>query len=215
MRQRVVELREGVHLDLDLHQVPDALPDAADGLRDPPGQGHVVVLDEDGVVQAVAVGAAAAHAHGVLLEGAQARRRLARAGDPGLEAFEARHHVAGRGGDPADVAEEVESGALGGQERTRRGGHAREGVAFRDVAPVAEAHVDPALRIEQPERVERGLETGHAAGRARHHRRLPGEVGRRDRVRRDVAGATEVLEQGAADDVLVEQGQERRRLVHA
>ena len=83
------------------------------------------------------------------------------------------------------------------------------------VAAVAEAHVDPALRVEQPEGVERRLEAGHAAGRPRHHRGPAGEVGRGDRVGRDVAGAPEVLEQGPADDVLVEQGQKRRRLAHA
>ena len=92
---------------------------------------------------------------------------------------------------------------------------ARDGVALRGVAPVAQAHVDPALRVEQPEGVERRLEAGHAAGRSRHHRRPAGEVGRDDRVGRDVAGAPEVLEQGPADDVLVEQGQKRRRLAHA
>ena len=92
---------------------------------------------------------------------------------------------------------------------------ARDHVAPRGVAPVAQAHVDPALRVEQAEGVERGLQAGDAAGRARHHRGLAGEAGRRDRVGGDVAGATEVLEQGAADDVLVEQGQERRRLAHA
>ena len=81
--------------------------------------------------------------------------------------------------------------------------------------PVAQAHVDPALRVEQAEGGEGRLEAGHSAGRSRHHRRPTGEVGRHDRVRRDVAGAAEVLEQGPADDVLVEQGQKGRRLAHA
>ena len=102
-----------------------------------------------------------------------------------------------------------------GQERPRRGGDARDGVALRGVAAVAQTHVDPALRVEQPEGVERRLEAGHSAGRPRHHRRPPGEAGRGDRVGGDVAGAPEVLEQGPADDVLVEQGQKRRRLAHA
>ena len=59
------------------------------------------------------------------------------------------------------------------------------------------------------------VEAGDAAGGARHDHAAAGEAGRGDRVGRDVAGAAEVLEQRPANDVLVEQGQERRRLAHA
>ena len=109
---------------------PTLCAHAPHGLGDAAGERHVVVLDQHGVVEAVAVVAAAAHAHGVLLERAQAGRRLARAATTRVvEALEARHDVAGRGGDPAQVAEQVERGALAGEQRPRRARHARDHVA--------------------------------------------------------------------------------------
>ena len=47
-------------------------------LRDAAGEADVVVLDQDAVVQAAAMIDAAAGTHGVLLQRAQRRRRLAR-----------------------------------------------------------------------------------------------------------------------------------------
>ena len=52
-----------------------------DRLGDAAGQADVVVLDQDAVVERRAVVGAAAGAHGVLLERAQRRRRLARVED--------------------------------------------------------------------------------------------------------------------------------------
>ena len=54
--------------------------------RDTAGNRDVVVLDQDGIVEAEAMVDAAAAAHGVFLERAQARRRLARVADARLGA---------------------------------------------------------------------------------------------------------------------------------
>ena len=56
---------------------------ALDGRANSAGDGDVVVLDQDGVVEAEAVIGAATGAHGVFFDSAQAGRRLARADDPG------------------------------------------------------------------------------------------------------------------------------------
>ena len=98
---------------------------------------------------------------------------------------------------------------LRGEERPRRGLDARDRVAPGHVAPVAPAHVDPALRVEKAEGVEGRVEAGDATRGARHDHTAAGEAGRGDRVGGDVAGTAQVLEQRAAHDVLVEQGQER------
>ena len=85
----------------------------------------MVVLDEDGVVEAEAVIAAAAGLDRVLLEGSQARSRLAGADDAGAVGRDQGDQVAGGGGDAAELAEEVEGGALGGEKRPRRPAHDR------------------------------------------------------------------------------------------
>ena len=68
----------------------------------------VIVLDQDGVEQTEAVVDAAAAAHGILLEGAQARRRLARVDDARLGAGDRGDVAGGQRGDAAEVAEKVE-----------------------------------------------------------------------------------------------------------
>ena len=66
---------------------PRSSPDGRQGARPPDrlgdaaGDGDVVVLDQDRVVEAEAVVGAAAAAHGVFLEGAQAGRGLPRVAD--------------------------------------------------------------------------------------------------------------------------------------
>ena len=75
-RERLERLVERVSLDLD-HDVREPRPYRGDGGRDRARRHDVVVLDHRDVVQAHALVRAAAAAHGVLLERAQARGRLA------------------------------------------------------------------------------------------------------------------------------------------
>ena len=73
----------------------------------PPAIGDVVVLDQHRVVEAEPMVAAAADAHRVFLERAQARRRLARVDDPRVGCGRTDSTIAARDrGDPAQVAEE-------------------------------------------------------------------------------------------------------------
>ena len=84
--ERLFELRQRVHFELDLRHVAEAGAHALDGGLDAAGGDEMVVLDQHRVVEAEAVIEAAAAAHGVFLQHAQARRRLARADDARLGA---------------------------------------------------------------------------------------------------------------------------------
>ena len=81
--ERLVELLERVDLDLEQVRVRQAGAHGGHGRRQAAGRGHVVVLDHGAVEQAEAVRAAAAVDDGLLFEGAQPGRGLARAGDHG------------------------------------------------------------------------------------------------------------------------------------
>ena len=76
--ERLADLVERVALDLDRRSRQPAARSRSTAVRDSSGEAQVVVLDEDRVVEAQPVVRAAAAAHGVLLERAQAGRRLAR-----------------------------------------------------------------------------------------------------------------------------------------
>ena len=88
--ERLVELREVVDLDADAQHVRRRRARAAHGLAHRAHERDVVVLDEDPRREVRAVVRAAARAHGVLLERARARRRLARVGDAHLRALRGR-----------------------------------------------------------------------------------------------------------------------------
>ena len=95
---------------------------------------------------------AAADADRVLLERAQARRRLARARDPGGIVGHRHDYVAGRGGDAAEAAEEIERGAFGRQDGPRRSRDRRQGGAPVDIGAVGPREHDRERRIEHRER---------------------------------------------------------------
>ena len=85
-RQGLADLEEAGRLDLDPEPGAGLGTGAAHGLGDVADEVEVVVLDQDHVGQADAVVRAAPELHGVLLEEAQAGRRLARVEDLGLGA---------------------------------------------------------------------------------------------------------------------------------
>ncbi len=207
-RQRLVQLFQSVHLDLDLHHVTDGGARPLDRRAEAAGQGAVVVLDQHAVVEAEAMVAAAAAAHRVLLEGAQPGGGLAGADDARGVRPDRRHQLAGGGGDAGEAAEEVERRALGREEGAGGSAHHRQDLAGDGVAAVGEVDLDRAAGVEQAEGGERRLQPGDPTRRPRHHARLGAEVGRQDGVAGQVAGAAEVLLEGAPDDRLVQQGVE-------
>ena len=82
--EHFLELIERIDLDLDLDQVAGRLLGAREHRADAAGDRDVVVLDQHRVVEAEAVIEAAAAAHGVFFQRAQAGRGLARADDARL-----------------------------------------------------------------------------------------------------------------------------------
>ena len=134
--QRLFELVQRIDLDLDLDHVADAgararsiaAPDAA-------RRGDMVVLDQNGVVEAEAVIDAAAGAHGVFLHRAQAGHRLAHADDARLVALHRLDQRRRGRGDAAEMAEEIERDALGREHAARGTVERRDAVARRDTVP--------------------------------------------------------------------------------
>ena len=96
-REHLAQLIEGIDLDLDLDQMAGGGLGALQHGADAAGDRDVVVLDQDGVVEAEAVIEAAAAAHRVFLQRAQPRRGLARAADAGVRAGDAAHEFVRRG----------------------------------------------------------------------------------------------------------------------
>ena len=117
--ERVGDLVEVAALDLD-REIGLGPARAVDGLGEAAGQGDVVLLDQDRVVEAHAVVAPAARRDRGLLQLAQPRRRLAGVEDAGAGPGDRLDEARGEGGDAREVAEEVERGPLGGEQR--RGG---------------------------------------------------------------------------------------------
>ena len=72
-----------------------------------------------------------ARPHRVFLDCSQSRRGLAGADDARLVAADRRHHRRGRGRDAAEMAEEVESGPLGGQKAASRAAQSGDDLSRR------------------------------------------------------------------------------------
>ena len=124
-----------------------ALRARVDRLGDAAGEGDVVLLDQDRVVEADAVVAPAAGGDRRLLQRPQARRRLAGVEDAGAGAGDRLDEAGGQGGDAGEVAEEVERGALGDQQRRAPG---RSRAAPRPAPPRATAPRRRACRRARP-----------------------------------------------------------------
>ena len=177
---------------LDLHREPRvAGQHRLVGRHHPARREDVVVLDQRHVRERGPVVDAAAAAHGVLLQRAEARGRLAGVPDPGVRAGERVDPAGGGGRDAREVAEEVQRGALGGEQRRHRAVHREQYVVPGD--PVAVG----------------GLPL-HLHGRTDHvpedhlGDREPGDhpVGAGDQVR---PGLLRRVEGGGAGDVLARQ----------
>ena len=143
---------------------------------------------------------AAAGLHGIFLQQAQARRRLARVLDDGASALD-RAHDGGRGRrDAGKMPEQVQHHALAGQERARGTGEQGHRAAGLDVRAVWQDDRG-ARRLRQPgDHEPHGVDAGDAARLAAaddgRHRR----AGRDDGKRGDVAEIPEILGECARHD---------------
>ena len=198
--ERLVELLERVDLDLHGKTPAEARAHPADRDRDRTGDSDVVVLDQDRVVQPGAVIDAAAAGDGVLLEQAQARRRLASVLDGDARAPDRVHHRRRRRRDAGQAAEQVEHHALAGQQRARAAREQRDRAAGGDFGAVGcDDRRARGLRQagqHDPDGVDTGDAPGFAAPDHAGHRRAR----RHDRRSRDVAEIAEVFGERARDN---------------
>ena len=162
--------------------------------RDAAGDGDVIVLDQHRVIEAEAVIAAAAGAHRIFLQRAQARRRLARADDLRLVPATACDEARGRGGDAAEMAEKIQRDALGRQDAARRAGDVAMRSPGATAAPSVRSTRKRDARIDQLEGEPREIEPGDdARPAARRARRVASAPAGTTASRREVAGAARDL----------------------
>src|SRR5699024_2422989 len=120
------DLVHAVDLHLDVGRVTDPAADDAQRLGDRPlpkaggERRKVVVLHHHGVREPVAVVVATAYAHGVLLEGAQARGGFPGVDDAGIRTCDGVDVAGGQGCDCAHALREVQGDALGGEDTSGR-----------------------------------------------------------------------------------------------
>ncbi len=88
--------------------------------RDAAGDRDVVVLDQDRIVEAEAMIEAAAAAHRIFFQRAQAGGGLAGAADAQFGAGGVAHVIRCQRGDAGQPADKIQRGALAGQHRSRR-----------------------------------------------------------------------------------------------
>ena len=182
-----------VDLDLDLDQMAGGGAGACQYSGDTARDRDMVVLDEDGVVEPEAVIEAAAAAHRIFLQGAQARRGLAGAAYARAGAGDRPHIGRGRGGDAGEVAEEIECGALCAKQRPRIAFHRHQHRLRSHGVAVALGRRERHGRVEGAKRRRGERQAGDRAGLAGHHDGASAQIRRHGGGRRHVAGAAEIL----------------------
>ena len=180
--ERRAHLVERRALHLDLHAVRRALRIASRGrLTHPAGERGVVLLHEHGVVEPGAVARAAAGAHRLLLERAQAGRGLAGVEDPDACALDRPHVAGGERGHARQPAEEVERHPLRREDRGAAAGDLGQDARLAPAA-VAGARAPSAGR-GRPARTPPRPRPGRPAPPPRAARCAPGHAPRRARRR--------------------------------
>ncbi|KAG1450938.1 hypothetical protein G6F57_016284 [Rhizopus arrhizus] len=152
-------------------------------------QRDVVVLDQDRVIQAEAVVAAAPHAHRILLHGAQARHGLARAGDAGAVSRNGAGNGGGGRGHAAQVAQEIQRHAFRGQHRAGIAAYAGDFHTRPQVAAVGLRYGKCDSGIHRAKRQAGQVQAGQHAFLARDQARFRHGVCRHDGIGGAVAGA--------------------------
>ena len=198
---RFVELLERVGLGLHV-QVRIGGAGGEDGLADAGAESDVVVLDQDRVGEIRAMVRAAAAGDGELVEPPQARRGLARVEDLDARALDRRDVPAGGGGDARHPLQQVERGALGGQDRAGRaldpGDRARR---VRNALAFADQHLHLGGRVEPAHDLVGHRQAAHDSRLAHDDVGDRRQLGRHGRLGRGVAAAG-VLRQGGVDHTL-------------
>ncbi len=179
----------------------------AQGGHDAARHGDVVVLDQDGVVEAEAMVHAAAAAHRVFFKRAQTRRGFARAADFRLGVGDGLRIVRGQRGHAAQASEKVQRHPLRRQNAPRGALDAGDDGAGGEMIAVAGQGLEGQGGIDQFERLFRQIEPGqHARLFPRGDHGAGAGFGRNGRLRGDVAGAAKILIERGANRLFDEEG---------
>jgi hypothetical protein len=162
----------------------------------------VVVLDQHRVIEAEAMVEAAAAAHRVFLQRAQARRGLARADDARSRVRDQPDESIGRGGDARQVSEKIERGALARQDGAGRPLDDEQRRARLDDGAVARVRRDAEVGAERAEHRRDQRQPSDDAALARDHQGGRGRARGNRGGRGDVAGPAQVLRQRAPRGLL-------------
>ena len=105
---------------------------AVDGIHDTASEVHMVILQQNHVKQSDTVVTAAANLHGLLLQHAHARRRLAGVKHAGLRTLQALHIFVRHGGNTTHALHDVQHQTLRLQQRAHAAGDNHGYVALLD-----------------------------------------------------------------------------------
>jgi len=192
-------LGEGFYLHLDPRKERGPFADPPHSLSKAPGRLDVVVLDQDPVVEPVAVVPPPADPHAVLVKNPQARHGLAGVENHGLRAGDGPDELRRQRGDPAHPLQEVEGDPFGredaGQVAPDRGQDGPTG----HVRAVLERRRKGKAGVTQSEGFSKDLQTGHDQIFLGKGRRRPLFGPREDAGRRQVPRADVFLERSADD----------------
>ena len=154
----------------------------------------MVVLDQDRVIEAEPVVDPAAAAHGELLQRPEPGRGLAGIDDHRVGALHRCHIGRGQGGDAGQTAQQVQSRALGAQNRPGVAAHPGDHIPGLDPVSVGHPRLELGAGIQ-------GGEGQTGTGQARHPTWTPGGQDRgqgllrRDQRGRQVPAAAQILGQ--------------------
>ena len=146
----------------------------------------MIVLDQHRAGEIGAVVHAAAAAHGVLLEEAPSRQRLASVDDDGPCPSHGLDEAVRERRDAGEVLHEVQRGALGGEQAARVAGEKEDGLVALCRHAVLGVDADLDALVEEAERGERERHPGNHAGLARDEPGAGAPRGEHGGERRDV-----------------------------
>ena len=161
--------------------------------------GHMIVLDQNGVIQAIAMISAAARTHRLQLDRSQARRRLAGMGDHRAGLGDSGDILAGQAGDAAHPAQEIQRRALRGEDAKRRAVHNGDHIAGLQRIAIMFAPGDGNLGVHQIKTGVGGLLAGQHPGRAALDHEIGVLVRGDGRQRCDVAAPAQIFIERAGD----------------
>ena len=205
---RMAEPVEAVDFDLDRDRSLQGAHGCI-GRGDPTRAGDMVVLDHRSVEEAHAMVDPATAANGVLLQCPQARKRLSGVADHGAGSGKCRDPPCSLGGNPREMAEQVERTSLGGEQQAGRGGDPSDCRTGRNNISIGHQMVDVArcITTHHLDNGSNDRQTGNHPGFTSRERHDTPLITRDRRNRCDIDTVGKILGERSSDHLL-----DRRRI---